>query len=402
IIFGLPRLYTNLRYQGSIHWEQVAPTAPVAIVFGAGLLRDGSPTLILRDRVETAAQLYWTGKAKTILLSGDNRFVNYNEPKAMRDYALSLGLPESALVLDYAGRRTYDTCLRAKEIFGVSKALLVTQHYHLDRALLTCDTLGLDVQGVAADRSPYPRRPFVLWWLREIPATTQAFWDLYVSPPTDVVLGKKEKMVTIPSRDFGWQLVTEHVKDVGLRRHMLAVEAAMRWYARPLGQDEELWGCVGLIHDFDWEIHPDLDRHPIEGSKILRARGVDEEIIRTILSHYTEGTGIEREKPIDFALLACDEITGLIIATALVRPSKNIADVEVSSVKKKWRTPAFAAGVHRDQAEAATADFSRACFDGKLDLWTHAGNVLAAMQGAAAELDLDGRLATAQTDNGQP
>ncbi len=193
--------------------------------------------------------------------------------------------------------------------------------------------------------------------------------------------------------NFGWGLVTEYVKEVGLRRHMLAVEAAMRWYARHLNQDEEHWGLVGLIHDFDWEIHPDLDQHPIKGVDILRARGVGEDVIRIILSHYTEGTGVEREQPIDFALLACDEITGLIIATALVRPNKNIADVELGSVRKKWKTPNFAAGVHRDQVEAATADFSNACFDGKLDLWTHVGNVLAAMQGAAAELDLDGRLA---------
>jgi len=194
-------------------------------------------------------------------------------------------------------------------------------------------------------------------------------------------------------RDFGWQLVIEHVNDRGLIRHMLAVEAAMRWYARHLGHDENQWGFVGLIHDFDWEIHPNLDRHPIEGSKILRARGVDEETIRVILSHYTEGTGVEREKPIDFALLACDEITGLIIATALVRPTKNVRDVEVSSVKKKWKIPTFAAGVHRDQVEAYTADFSRACFGGSLDLWTHTGNVLTAMQSIAADLDLDGRLA---------
>ncbi len=194
------------------------------------------------------------------------------------------------------------------------------------------------------------------------------------------------------NRDFGWQLVNEHVKDRGLIRHMLAVEAAMRWYARRLNQDETQWGFVGLIHDFDWEIHPDLDRHPIEGSKILRARGVDEEIIRVILSHYTEGTGVPRTQPIDFALLACDEITGLITAATLVRPDKDIRSVELNSVKKKWRTANFAAGVHRTQVESATADFSRACFDGQLELWSHVGNVLTAMQGIAAELDLDGRL----------
>jgi vancomycin permeability regulator SanA len=191
-LLALPRLYTSVRYYNSIHWEQAAPSAPVAIVFGAGLNRNGTASLVLRDRVDTAAQLYWTGKVKWLLLSGDNRFANYNEPKAMRDYALSLGLPDGALVLDYAGRRTYDTCLRAREIFGVAEALLVTQHYHLDRALLTCEGLGLTVQGVAADRNPYPRRSFTAWWLREFPATTQAFWDLYIAPPTDVVLGEPE------------------------------------------------------------------------------------------------------------------------------------------------------------------------------------------------------------------
>lgn len=194
-------------------------------------------------------------------------------------------------------------------------------------------------------------------------------------------------------RAFGMELVQEFVKDRGLIRHMLAVETAMRWYARHLNEDEERWGLVGLIHDFDWEIHPDLTGHPMEGSKILRTRGVDEEIIRTILSHYEEGTGVPREKPIDFALLACDEITGLITATALVRPDKDVRSVEVNSVKKKWKTTNFAAGVHRPQVEAATADFSQACFENKLDLWTHVGNVLAAMQGSAAVLDLDGRLA---------
>lgn len=198
------------------------------------------------------------------------------------------------------------------------------------------------------------------------------------------------------NREQGWQLVTEFVKDRGLSRHMLAVEAAMRWYARHLGEDEERWGLVGLIHDFDWEVHPNLNEHPMAGAPILRQRGVEEEIIRTILSHYTAGTGVERQTRMDFALLACDEITGLIIATTLVRPNKNIADVEVSSIKKKWKTPAFAAGVDRAHVEAVTADFSRQCFGGALDLWTHIGNVLVAMQGGAAALDLDGRLSAGQ------
>lgn len=194
-------------------------------------------------------------------------------------------------------------------------------------------------------------------------------------------------------REFGWQLVNEHVKDRGLVRHMQSVEAAMRWYARHLNQDEEKWGLIGLIHDFDWEIHPDLNRHPMDGSKILRARGVDEDTIRVILSHYEEGSGIPRTQPVDFALLACDEITGLIVASTLVRPDKDIRKVELSSVKKKWKTVNFAAGVGRPHVETVTADFSRECFNGQLDLWTHVGNVLTAMQAAAADLDLDGRLA---------
>ena len=194
------------------------------------------------------------------------------------------------------------------------------------------------------------------------------------------------------SRDEAWELVCEYVKDEGLRRHMLAVSAAMGWYAAELNQDAAQWETVGLIHDFDWEIHPDLARHPIKGADILRERGWDEETIRIILSHYTEGTGVERQKPVDFALLACDEITGLIIATALVRPSRNIADVTVKSIRKKWKDRRFAAGVIREHVEEVTADFSRECFDGRLDLWPHIDNVLTAMQANAGELALDGRL----------
>lgn len=194
-------------------------------------------------------------------------------------------------------------------------------------------------------------------------------------------------------REDAWDLVCEFVEDPGLRRHMLAVSSAMGFYAQKLGEDAVEWETVGLIHDFDWEIHPDLEQHPIEGATILRERGWDEETIRIVLSHYTEGTGVEREKAIDFALLACDEITGLIIATALVRPSKNIADVKISSIRKKWKDHRFAAGVNRSHVEEVTIDFSRMCFEGNLGLWDHIGNVLVAMQGQAEALELDGRLA---------
>jgi predicted hydrolase (HD superfamily) len=194
------------------------------------------------------------------------------------------------------------------------------------------------------------------------------------------------------NRAAAWEIVTEFVADIGLRRHMLAVEAAMRGYARRLApQEEDRWGIVGLLHDFDWEIHPTLEEHPAKGADILRQRGAGEDLIRPILSHNTAHTGIQRRDPIDFALLACDEITGLIIATALVRPSRDIRDVEVKSIRKKWKDRSFAAGVDRDHVEQATVDFSRACFEGGLDLWTHAHNVLSAMQDAAAALDLDGR-----------
>ena len=193
--------------------------------------------------------------------------------------------------------------------------------------------------------------------------------------------------------DDAWELVQEFVQDTGLRRHMLAVSAAMGFYADMLGEDVAYWRMVGLVHDFDWEVHPDLDRHPIKGADILRERGWDEEFIRTILSHYTAGSGVEREKPIDFALLACDEITGLIVATALIRPSKNIADVRLKSIRKKWKNARFAAGVARPHVVEVTEDFSRVCFDGQLDLWTHIENVLKAMQTDAAILELDGRLA---------
>lgn len=198
------------------------------------------------------------------------------------------------------------------------------------------------------------------------------------------------------SRDEAWETVCRYVNDRGLRRHMLAVSAAMRFYAGQLGEDPEAWATVGLLHDFDWEIHPGLDEHPMAGAPILRAEGWDEETIRVILSHYSEGTGVPRAKPVDFALLACDEITGLIIAATLVKPSRDIAETSVASIQKKWKDRRFAAGVDRDHVAEVTADFSRACFGGELELWAHVGNVLSAMQAAAAELELDGRLAIAQ------
>jgi len=155
VIILLPRLITALYSLPRTFSIENSPSQPVAIVFGAGLWVDGTPTNILRDRIATAADLFFKGKIQKILMSGDNRFIDYNEPGAMWDYALSLGVPESAMVLDYAGRRTYDTCYRAKAIFGVPSAILVTQRFHLPRALYTCNALGLNATGVPSDAPNY-------------------------------------------------------------------------------------------------------------------------------------------------------------------------------------------------------------------------------------------------------
>jgi putative nucleotidyltransferase with HDIG domain len=194
------------------------------------------------------------------------------------------------------------------------------------------------------------------------------------------------------TRDEALAIVHQHVQAPGLRRHMLAVEAAVRSYASRLGGDPETWGLAGLLHDYDWEVHPTLESHPRDGAALLRQRGCPEEVVQAILAHNTAGTGVGRQQPLDFALLACDEVTGLVIAAALVRPSKDVREVELKSIQKRWKERAFAAGVDRAHVEEVTADFSRACFGGGLDLWQHVGNVVAAMQAAAAELELDGRL----------
>ncbi|MBZ0314849.1 MAG: HDIG domain-containing protein [Anaerolineae bacterium] len=188
------------------------------------------------------------------------------------------------------------------------------------------------------------------------------------------------------NREQAWNIVTEFVQSESLRNHMRSVEAAMRAYAEKFGEDVETWGVVGLLHDFDWEIHPDLERHPIAGAPILRERGVAEDIIQSVLSHADE-LKIPRVSLRDKTLYAVDELTGLITAAALVRPSKDIRDVEVSSIKKKWKDRAFAAGVNREDVEHGTADLG-------VDLWDeHVPTVLKAMQAIAGNLGLDGRLA---------
>ena len=181
------RAYTTAKYRAQIHPVDDAPAERVAIVFGAGLRRNGTPTSILYDRVATAAELYRQGKVEKLLLSGDNRFADHNEPGAMRQAALALGVPDTAIVLDYAGRRTYDTCYRAKEIFGVTRALLVTQNFHLPRALMICEGLGLEAAGVSADRRAYLKRAAIVWNIRELFATAAAWWDVRVTRPVPVL-----------------------------------------------------------------------------------------------------------------------------------------------------------------------------------------------------------------------
>jgi putative nucleotidyltransferase with HDIG domain len=184
------------------------------------------------------------------------------------------------------------------------------------------------------------------------------------------------------NRNEALALVREFVKNENLVRHMLAVEAAMRFYAEKFGEDVETWGITGLLHDYDWEIHPTLDEHPQAGVDLLRQRGVPEPIIRAILSH-ADHTGVARQTRMEKALYACDEITGLITAVALVRPSHSLGDLEVSSVKKKWKDRAFAAGANREEIARASEEFG-------IELWEHVGNVIQAMRRIAPDLGLNG------------
>jgi len=192
------RWWTDRRASGLIYALESVPERPVAIVFGAGVWPDGTPSAILADRLETAIALYENGKVRKMLMTGDNSRVDYNEPERMRQYALARGVPDEDVVLDYAGRRTYDSCYRAKVIFGVDEAILVTQAYHLDRALFTADALGLDVVGVAADRRPY--RFIARYWWRELLATPVAWWQVNVTQP-EPILG--EPLPIFPSSEHG-------------------------------------------------------------------------------------------------------------------------------------------------------------------------------------------------------
>jgi putative nucleotidyltransferase with HDIG domain len=183
------------------------------------------------------------------------------------------------------------------------------------------------------------------------------------------------------NRSDALAIVREFIQNENLVRHMFAVEAAMRFYAEMFNEDLETWGNTGLLHDFDWEIHPTLDQHPQDGAPLLRARGVPEEIVLAILSH-ADHTGVPRLTRMQKGLYACDEITGLITAVVLVRPSRSLSDLQAKSVKKKWKDRSFAAGVNREEIEQASQDFG-------IELWEHVGNVIVAMRGIATELGFD-------------
>jgi putative nucleotidyltransferase with HDIG domain len=179
---------------------------------------------------------------------------------------------------------------------------------------------------------------------------------------------------TLPTRDQAVALLHEWVENENLRKHCYAVEAAMRAYARKLGEDEARWGLTGLIHDFDWERHPDMERHPVKGVEVLRSLGWPEDVCRAVLGHASY-TGVPRDTQMARALFACDELSGFLVACALVTPAKQLADVKVSSVRKKMKRADFARNVNRDDIVNGSAELG-------VDLDEHIAFVLEAMREA--------------------
>ena len=184
----------------------------------------------------------------------------------------------------------------------------------------------------------------------------------------------------MPNRASAWELLTEFTQSESLRKHALAVEACVRAYARKFGADEELWGVVGLIHDFDYEKYPSAEEHPYKGNEILKERGYSDEIRRAIMSH-ADYTGVTRETPLEKALFACDELAGFITACALVKPGKSLAEVEPKSVRKKMKDKAFARSVSRDDITNGASDLG-------VDLDEHIAFCIEAMKGIAGQLGL--------------
>lgn len=183
-----------------------------------------------------------------------------------------------------------------------------------------------------------------------------------------------------PTREEAWALLTEYTQNENLIKHALAVEAAMRYYARSFGEDEELWGAVGLLHDFDYERYPTMEDHPFKGADILRSKGYDELFVKAVLSH-ARHTNVPRESNLEKTLFAVDELCGMITAVALVRPSKKLEDVTVKSVKKKLKDKSFARAVNREDIVEGSELLG-------IELGSHIGNVLTAVQGVSGDLGL--------------
>jgi putative nucleotidyltransferase with HDIG domain len=182
-----------------------------------------------------------------------------------------------------------------------------------------------------------------------------------------------------PTREQAWDTLTRYTKSESLLRHALAVEASVRWYARELGEDEQLWGVAALLHDFDYEIHPTLDKHPQDGEPILREEGYPDEVVEAVLSH-AEHLAMPRDTPLKRTLFACDELSGFVHACGLVRPT-GLDGLEPKSVRKKLKQPSFASGVHRDEVYEGAELLG-------LELDDHIRNVIAALQPIGPELGL--------------
>jgi putative nucleotidyltransferase with HDIG domain len=192
----------------------------------------------------------------------------------------------------------------------------------------------------------------------------------------------RNQVKTMNQRDTAWCLLSEFTQSESLRKHALAVEACMRAYARKAGADEELWGMVGVLHDFDYEKYPSAEDHPYKGSEILKERGYSEEVRRAIMSH-AQYSGVARLSPLEKTLFACDELAGFITACTLVKPGRSLAEVEAKSVRKKMKDKAFARSVHREDIVEGAADLG-------VDLEEHIAFCIEAMKAIARELGLDG------------